>query len=61
MEKDETEESLASAVRIPSPPDLGGFNLIFPLLFFCKIELTLKKKLLGSWPLRQKAKSEEEV
>ena len=56
MEKDETEEGLASAVRIPGPPDLGGFNLIFPLLFFCKIELTLKKKLLGSWPLRQKAK-----
>jgi len=56
MEEDETEQDPVSAVRIPGPPDLGGFSLIFPLFFFCKIGLTLKKKLLGSRPLRQKAK-----
>ena len=34
MEEDETEQDPVSAVRIPGPPDLGGFSLIFPLFFF---------------------------
>lgn len=43
MEEDETEQDPVSAVRIPGPPDQGGFSLIFPLFFFCKIGLTLKE------------------